>query len=655
MTDYINVWGERVSHDDATLWYVCGHCGAELDSYEYNALRCRGPEHHVVTDRHGLQNRPEAPRECTSTGTLTIGAGTLPYSVVVIDYKCARCGARLEIDGGKLYCKGLPSHAIKKGEDVAYRHTTRPIQEMLDYYRFVEDWNQLSGGKAMPIKDRKPRATGLSRAGIIRLGFKVPVIDKKTGKQKIKNGKPVTRPADVNYFVLKDAPTVAEAYAGHKEKSDQYGSGPAELLVYLPFGDPAMNFDAHYEVWGAGGCYCRGDGAIVKRAWNEKGVDLLVDDGWVVQAGYSAEFDMELRPGGQVTCSGSGRPIYERCKDCRLSGVLRVMIRNPKDPTQLVGDDLRYYQIRTHSGVTYDRLWQQVQQYQRMAQQFGTGLPGIPFRLLRVPEKMSYVAEDWKTGERYRAQSDHALMSLEPDEAWVAVMTSMMHASAVSLDTGASTPALPAGDDRFVAEEGLDDSDGYDHEWKYEDLEEGEFEDAEPDENGKAGTEPPTGKKEEVEPPSLVDLLKSTDRPWPADLVCQALQYRAEKKAEEGITGELDDDARKALTDKLDDLLDGEVQHRLAFLKQVFGVEMSTQLTAAQCAALSDWLKGKGKTDELVKEARAVVGAALGESGEEAGEIDDFLGPKQPVREKFGGEGGDGQGEPESVEQGALL
>jgi hypothetical protein len=383
-------------------------------------------------------------------------------------FECAKCGRRLHHENGAIMCDMPPAHGqhtIKDEGDIRRRRDVSP-QTLEKWQKDEADRMLTQGGHAMPIKDRKRRSVGLSRAGMIRLGIKVPNIDKQTGEQKKdKWGRDSFYPRDVDYFVLKDAPGVASAYKDFKTVSDQYGKGPTELLIYLPFGDPLKNFDAWYELWKGKICHCRGDGEFVQRALDPNGVSYVVDEGWAIQDSVLPGFN--FNSGQQVPCPGAGTDWrWQQCAKCNLSGVLRVLVRDPNEPTQLVADELRYYQIRTHSGVTYDRLSEQMNNYTKMAGQFGMALPGIPFRLLRVPETMSYVAN----GKRNTA--DHALMSLEPDEEWVRVITELSHKSALTI-AAPTAAALPAGDSVDYVIEDEDTDDGYDHSWK-EDGETGE-------------------------------------------------------------------------------------------------------------------------------------------------------------------------------------
>jgi len=558
------------------------------------------------------------------------------------DWVCVTCGESLRHNGDGSY--RCACGVIQVGASVITRRAQahRQSRETLDADHFRILWRQTTGGREMPIKDRTSRNVGLSRAGIIRLGHKVPVFDKDGKQRTTKYGTPMTRPVDVEYFVLNDAPAVAEAYAGYKAAKDVHGSGPTELLVYLPFGDPAKNFDANYEWWQAGGCYCRGNGEFIDRAWSNNGLTLLIEDGFAVKAHRDNEWS--FGDGAQVPCSGGGETrLYARCNECRLSGVFRILVRDPNDMVHLVADDLRYYQIRTHSGVTYDRLSEQVAQYARWAADNGMALPGIPFRLVRVPETMSYVATDRNGAPTERKQSDHALMTLIPDEEWTRVITEMQYRSALSLTapTAHAREALPSGEVQLEAEEAIDDPDGYDHSWK---LVEGEVVDEEPEQQNGNG-KPTTSGYADMDDMQLMEHAKTTARPWSGDLAAAYLQMKAKKGK-----GAASDGKRGLLVGNLEKLLGGDdnaTRKRHELMLALFGADSSKTLNAGQVQALLDWIEKDG---ELARqEAERILTVAAKQRGQvdmftsaepapegEATqpELDNWFGPKDKPSEE---------------------
>ncbi len=101
--------------------------------------------------------------------------------------------------------------------------------------------------------------------------------------------------------------------------------------------------------------------------------------------------------------------------------------------------------------------------------------------------------------------------------------------------------------------------------------------------------------------------IAATPRPWPPDLLKEALLYNAAKKASKGVTGLIDDATRKAVTGKLDDMLDGDPGQRVVFIAFVFGVDGSPALSQAQGEALEGWLAGNGHVSD---EAHALVEVA---------------------------------------------
>lgn len=504
-------------------------------------------------------------------------------------FECVRCGRRLHQENGAIVCDMPPAngqHTIRAEADI--RRRSDVSRQTLERWEKDEADRMLNqGGHAMPIKDRKRRSIGLSRAGMIRLGVKVPM-EGRTDKW----GKQLYRPADVDYFVLKDAPAVAEAYAGFRATSDKYGSGPTELLVYLPFGDPLKNFDAWYELWQGQICHCRGDGEFVNRALDQRGIAYLVEDGWAIKDSDRPGFNFSK--GQRVQCPGGHLDTWQwqQCEKCRLSGVMRVLVRDPNETTRLVGDELRYYQIRTHSGVTYDRLSHQMENYAGMAAQFGMALPGIPFRLLRIPETMSYVSNG------SRSTADHALMSLEPDEEWVRVITAMSHKAALSIAAPSSVAALPAGEDIEYIIEDEDAPDGYDHDW----VDEGEAE-AEVVEDAPSATPAQNGNETK-----LTDIT----RPWGGKTVRRALQAKADKLGDESAS----DGQRGLMVGKLNELL-GDSAKRTEFTQYVFDKKSSKDMEASQIKAVLAWmLDGEHYTEHAKAEAENVIRAAALERGQ---------------------------------------
>jgi hypothetical protein len=268
----------------------------------------------------------------------------------------------------------------------------------------------------MPVKDIQTRGPRLSRIGIIRLGVK-----KVSGSGK-------EYPADVDHFVLTDAPDIAAAY----------GDQPRELLIYLPFDDVDENFPAHHELWSATGCLCRGDGErIVDRL---EGATRVIRGGEVISS-FVEQDGSNYGVGDVVGCPGLNRSpdFYPRCVDCRPRGMLIVMVRDPQRPTQLVNDRLGYYQISTHSYYNIQNLSGQLAYAANLAADMGRGLRGIPMVLRRREQEITYT--DSKSNSRKTVKK--WLLDLEFDMQWVRLANENMHHLALSEPT--EIHALPSG------------------------------------------------------------------------------------------------------------------------------------------------------------------------------------------------------------------
>jgi hypothetical protein len=475
------------------------------------------------------------------------------------------------------------------------------------------------------LKDRTTISTGLKRAGKVRLGYKVALLDDNGKPRKYRGGpmkgQPVYKPVNVDYFVLKDAPAVAEAYADHPSViKDKYGSGPTELLVFLPFDEANRVFEARYE-WRKGPIlYCAGDGEFIDYALSQDGLHTVIRNGFAAQDYHDDEWS--LSKGAQVACSGMGAMgdggLWPRCANCtahegKAAMTLRVMVRDPESPMTVVKGEMAYYEIHTSSNVTYDLLVEQIDKYAGEASRAGGKLTGIPFRLTRVPTEMSYVQKDRSGAPVKRAVVEHALMNIEPDPEWVKAMTIFSYQRAVMLDEpDAPAPieyALPAGNGSKDEEEQAVEPEG--DAGEDDGVIEGEF--SESDEG-------------EPEPEALDP--RNTPRPWPPELLKSAFQHNVAKRAEKGGNAGhfYPQEKRQALVGRVDDLFDGDPAKRRAFLEYVFGVTSSAQMTVAMADVLENWLGSNGHTGA---EALAVV-ALDGEPG-----VDDFLGPKQGVREQF--------------------
>lgn len=320
----------------------------------------------------------------------------------------------------------------------------------------------------MPMLDIQPTTPRLTRLGIIRLGIKKTA---KSGKE---------YPSEVDHFVLRDAPDLVPAY----------GEDPDELYIYLPFDTVDENLQAWHELWFKRGLVCRGNGRHIEKLV-KNGAGIVIRDGEVVQ-GYQDSAQSGVQPtfnvGDKVDCPGLNHNLWARCRDCRPSMRLFVMVRDPERPTQLVGDRLGYYQINTGSYLNYQNLAGQMMHALEAANAIGhPGLKGVPMILKRVEREVPYFDENGQ-----HKSSTHWLLDLEFDVRWVQAANEALNHAALGMRRPA--PPLPA----LVSE-------------PQPEFLEAEIVDEEPEGDGEA---------EELDP-RLADLLALADTPpedWEAAL-----------------------------------------------------------------------------------------------------------------------------------------
>lgn len=274
----------------------------------------------------------------------------------------------------------------------------------------------------------------LPRLNKIRLG---------TSEQIKKGEKTHKKPINQPHFVLTDAPELQRVY----------GEKPDELLVYLPFEQLHHNMFGHHELWlNSVTCQCRGDGERVIDMLDRKGVDHVVKKGEVLNAFKTA--DGEFSPGDVVPCPGK-KHSFARCKDCRPSVFLMVMVRDPNDPTQLVGDRMGYYEVHTNSSVNYQTLLERLLYVESLARKVGMTLQGVPMKLVKVQRRMNYIHTDRETGERSRRTGNPWLIDLEPETDWLR-RVNMVIAKIAAGEIVENVPMLPMPD--------LNEEDIIDHE-----------------------------------------------------------------------------------------------------------------------------------------------------------------------------------------------
>lgn len=261
----------------------------------------------------------------------------------------------------------------------------------------------------MPLKDRdRTRPRRLTRLGIIRLGYKE--------ERKRNDGSTYEFPRQADYFVLRDAPEVAEHYgvpAGVLPKNAPGYDKLRELDVILPFPEIERDFDAWYTVWAGGVLVCKGDGQYVQYASafelkTGKGGKLTVHRGTaethvsdgIAQAALSWNGE-HFQPGDLVPCSGAAQNLYPHCVACRRSGILKVMMADP----ELFR--LGYYQIATGSGRNYDSIMATLEIVSGNGQR---PVNGIPFKLRLVEGDTSFVDDD-----NVRRTTTKWFLELEPE------------------------------------------------------------------------------------------------------------------------------------------------------------------------------------------------------------------------------------------------
>lgn len=257
----------------------------------------------------------------------------------------------------------------------------------------------------MPIKDLQKDKPGLSRAGVIRLGYKmrkctkcgnVRAADKcpKCNGTKFKSYKRDGReiilefPTQADHFVLNDAPDVIEALGTDK---------PAELRIWFPFDDIDLVFPAYHQLWSAGALICRGDGEKIEYAINPQTGRTIVRDGIALEDFKTKDGD--FKRGDVMGCPGMAHDTYSRCQNCKPNAMLIVLLRDvPR---------LAYYQIATTSIHNVVNLTQQLTY---IKQEVGR-LKGVPFILKYGMREISAPAGEG--GKRQRVKK--YLLSLEVD------------------------------------------------------------------------------------------------------------------------------------------------------------------------------------------------------------------------------------------------
>ncbi len=271
----------------------------------------------------------------------------------------------------------------------------------------------------MPIKDLQPSEPRLSRLGVIRLGEKR--VSKRTGKQ---------YPVELPYFSFVDAPDLLEVF----------GPECTRLPFYFPYPETDRNFVAFHELWQGGVLYCRGDGErIIRRIDREQG-EVVVRDGAVIRAYVEEGEEQDVR--GSVPCPGLKHDRWRHCADCRPSALLKIMVRDPERPNQLVGDRLGWYQIRTGSLLNIQDLTGQMMFIEQIALSSGKNWLAIPLLLDRVSREIAVNVLDQGTGRHRRIVQRRYFLSMSVDPLWVQAVMQRLSGRALIIQPISELPLL---------------------------------------------------------------------------------------------------------------------------------------------------------------------------------------------------------------------
>lgn len=459
----------------------------------------------------------------------------------------------------------------------------------------------------MPLKDRdKKRPRRLQRLGIIRLGIKV------------KAASGYEYPKATDYFVLTDAPDIAEVY----------GDKPRELDVLFPFPDIPRNFDAAYTVWGGGVLICRGDGEFVEHATphkvshrtNKDGKKLLsvknAPGGTLVSHGVAkCAFtwgDTKFQTGDHVACPGEEADAYPHCKACKISAILKVMMAKP-DLFRL-----GYYQISTGSGRNYDTILAALELLHD-----GLGaVSGVPCKLRLVQEPSTYMDD---SGMRKKTKNWY--LHLESDQVFTRTMYANQAMAALANIGQAPAPQLEAG----YEEADFEEYDAVD-ETAPPPISEVEREvDVQTGEILSPETPPEPESVKVEEKPADTKENGPMVRPLDPAQLRTALLKKAGYTVEDGIVvsapknDPLVKEAAKGLrglvTGTMNEIFKGQEDpdaFRHSILKYVFGYDSSSELHVGEAAALRAWMLGDD--NELgtlaVKEAWGAIREIYLEAGQ---------------------------------------
>jgi len=211
----------------------------------------------------------------------------------------------------------------------------------------------------------------IPRIGIIRLGLQLEHPTKKYGRGHPKEGQPVTYPRATDYFVLRDAPGVAEI-AGEK---------PTSIPIRFAFDNPLDCLPQMMKKYAAGGgLRCMGNGIRCFNRWESQGnatVQVIKDGAWCDQ-NYAARYRKETGyPFWKCPCGDADEDWHQthnkRPAPCKPTGRLLFLVEGvPR---------LGVYQLTVHQ-----RALVSMNKYLQMVIGLFGGLRGIPFDLNLVED-----------------------------------------------------------------------------------------------------------------------------------------------------------------------------------------------------------------------------------------------------------------------------
>lgn len=265
----------------------------------------------------------------------------------------------------------------------------------------------------MPIKDLQSAEEGLARAGVIRLGFKAKrcktsgcgeIIEASTAKcpkcKRAEFGKEF--PTEAPYFVLNDAPGVAEILKNER---------PTSLNIFFPFDTVDENFPAFMQSWVSSSLVCRGDSEKILHAIELTTGKPTVKDGLALRD--FTEEKKEYTAGEFMPCPGLERNLYKKCERCKPNAMLLVILRDvPR---------LAYWQISTTSIHNIRNLTKQLNYVRNVVNDL-TGSPrlsGVPFILHRVKRMTSAPKTDRDGKANGRQRVEKWFIELEIEPAWI--------------------------------------------------------------------------------------------------------------------------------------------------------------------------------------------------------------------------------------------